>query len=208
VSSGSRRTGWASRARASAWPGKSDQIDALAIARVVVKDGIEQFPVAYLDEQAMEIRLIADHRADLVAERTRTVNRLRWHLVTLSPQLERSLNRKALNNAHGLDRLERQLRKLPSGARTQIARRQLAQIRRLNRQIEDLETRLHELIEAHRPQLLAELGCGPVVAAILIDPHRRRRALPLRRQLRAAVGHRPDPVLLRKANPVPPQPRR
>jgi transposase len=32
-------------------PGESDQIDALAIARAVVKDGIEKFPVAYLDEQ-------------------------------------------------------------------------------------------------------------------------------------------------------------
>src|SRR5688572_1292502 len=29
-------------------PGKSDQIDALAIARSVVKDGIERFPVAHL----------------------------------------------------------------------------------------------------------------------------------------------------------------
>src|SRR5687768_317242 len=37
-------------------PGKSDEIDALAIARAVVKDGPESFPAAYLDEQAMEIR--------------------------------------------------------------------------------------------------------------------------------------------------------
>ena len=49
-------------------PGKSDQIDALAVARAVVKDGVEQFPVAYLNEQAMEIRLLLDHRGDLVAE--------------------------------------------------------------------------------------------------------------------------------------------
>jgi transposase len=56
--------------------GKSDQIDALAIARAVVKDGIEKFPLAYLDEAAMEIRLLLDHRNDLVAERTRAVNRL------------------------------------------------------------------------------------------------------------------------------------
>ena len=48
-------------------PGKSDQIDALAVARAVVKDGVEQFPVAYLNEQAMEIRLPFDHRRDLVA---------------------------------------------------------------------------------------------------------------------------------------------
>jgi transposase len=38
----------------------------------------------------MDIRLLLDHRNDLVAERTRTVNRLRWHLLQLSPELERS----------------------------------------------------------------------------------------------------------------------
>ena len=64
-------------------PGKSDEIDALAVARAVVKDGVERFPVAYLNEQAMEIRLLVEHRNDLVAERTRTVNRLRWHLLEL-----------------------------------------------------------------------------------------------------------------------------
>ena len=53
-------------------PGKSDQIDALAIARAVVNDGIEKFPAAFLDERAMEIRLLFDHRHDLVVERTRT----------------------------------------------------------------------------------------------------------------------------------------
>ena len=51
-------------------PGKSDEIDALAIARAVVKDGVESFPAAHLDERAMEIRLLSDHRKDLVAERT------------------------------------------------------------------------------------------------------------------------------------------
>ena len=39
-------------------PGKSDQIDALAIARAVVKDGVERFPSAYLDERAMIIETI------------------------------------------------------------------------------------------------------------------------------------------------------
>ncbi len=98
-------------------PGKSDEIDALAVARAVVKDGVEQFPVAYLDEQAMEIRLLCDHRNDLIAERTRTVNWLRWHLLTLCPELERSLKRGALNKARELDRVDRRLRKLSAGAR-------------------------------------------------------------------------------------------
>jgi transposase len=149
-------------------PGKSDQIDALAVARAVVKDGVEQFPVAYLNEQATEIRLLLDHRDDLVADRTRTVNRLRWHLLELCPELERSLKRGALNKARGLDRLDRALRKLPPGARVRIAREQIAYLRRLNQQVDQLAAELLELVKAHRPQLLAEQGCGAVTAAILI----------------------------------------
>ncbi len=32
-------------------PGKSDQIDALAVARAVVKDGVERFQAAYVDQR-------------------------------------------------------------------------------------------------------------------------------------------------------------
>ena len=149
-------------------PGKSDEIDALAVARAVVKDGVERFPVAYLNEQAIEIRLLADHRQDLIAERTRTVNRLRWHLLDLCPELERSIKRGALNQSRVLDRVDRALRKLPAGARGRIAREQISQIRGLNRQVCQLQAELAELVKAHRPQLLAEQGCGALVAAILI----------------------------------------
>jgi transposase len=85
-------------------PGKSDEIDALAIARAVVKDGIEDFPAAHLDEQAMEIRLLSNHRKDLVAERTRVQNRLRWHLLELCGDLEQWLGRGALERPQLLSR--------------------------------------------------------------------------------------------------------
>ena len=149
-------------------PGKSDEIDALAVARAVVKDGVERFPAAYLDEEAMEIRLLSDHRQDLVRERTRVQNRLRWHLLELCPEVERSLGRGAFNQARVLDSVERRLRRLPAGARVRVAREQVAHIRRLNRRIEQLKRELLELVRVHRPQLLAETGCGPLVAAILI----------------------------------------
>jgi transposase len=149
-------------------PGKSDQIDALAIARAVVKDGIEKFPVAYLDEQAMEIRLLVDHRNDLVVERTRTVNRLRWHLLQLCPELERSVKPGAFNQSRVLDRVARRLRKMPADARVRVAREQLTRIRALNSEAEQLKAELHQLVRAHRPQLLAETGCGPLTAATLI----------------------------------------
>src|SRR5438874_3403647 len=115
-------------------PGKSDEIDALAVARAVVKDGVEQFPIAYLNEQAMEIRLLFDHRADLVAERTRIVNRLRWHLFELCPELERSCKRGSLSKPRPLDRVERALRKLPSSARVRVAREQVRELRKLSRE--------------------------------------------------------------------------
>jgi len=116
----------------------------------------------------MEIRLLSDHRNDLVAQRTRTVNRLRWHLLELCPELERSVGRGAFNQARVLDRVDRALRKLSAGARVRVARQQIAQIRSLNREIEALACELAELVKAQRPKLLAEHGCGPVTAAIII----------------------------------------
>src|SRR5919106_2018994 len=149
-------------------PGKSDEIDALAIARAVVKDGVERFPAAYLDQAAIEIRLLSDHRKDLVAERTRVQNRLRWHLLELCPELERSLRRGSLARPRQLDRIDRRLRRMPACARVRVAREQIRQIRVLTRQAEALERELLALVKAHRPQLLAETGCGGLTAAILI----------------------------------------
>jgi transposase len=149
-------------------PGKSDQIDALAVARAVVKDGVERFAAAYLDERAMEIRLLSDHRQDLVAERTRAQNRLRWHLLELCPELERSLKRGSLEQTRSLDSVDRRLRRTPGSARVRVARDEVAQIRTLTRQVNALEQELLVLVTAHRPQLLAEKGCGVLTAAILI----------------------------------------
>jgi transposase len=121
-----------------------------------------------LDEQAMEIRLLADHRHDLVVERTRMQNRLRWHLVTLSPELEASLKRGSLADARQLERVDRQLRRMAISARVRVAREQITQIRSLTRQVNTLKDELAILIKAHRPALLSETGCGPLTAAILI----------------------------------------
>ena len=178
-------------------PGKSDQIDALAVARAVVKDGVEQFPVAYLDEQAMEIRLLLDHRDDLVAERTRTVNRLRWHLLELCPELERSLKRGALNQARVLDRVDRRLRKLAGRRAGQDrARAGLPSARPQPRDRRSSQRELRELVKAHRPQLLAEQGCGALTAAILIGHTAGVERFRSDAELRAADRDRADPVLL------------
>src|SRR6188768_2173119 len=64
-------------------PGKSDPIDALAVARAALRE--PDLPVARLDGPEREIRLLVDHRDDLVRQRTADQNRLRWHLHELTP---------------------------------------------------------------------------------------------------------------------------
>ena len=81
--------------------GKSDPIDALAIARAALRE--PDLPVATLDGQFREVRLLVDHREDLVAARTQMQNRLRWHLHELEPGREPGL--RCLDRYCALDRL-------------------------------------------------------------------------------------------------------
>src|SRR5579864_8783618 len=68
--------------------GKSDPIDALAIARAALAEGPDRLPEASVDEQALEIKLLLDHHDDLVAARSDDQRRLRWHLHDMWPELE------------------------------------------------------------------------------------------------------------------------
>jgi transposase len=68
--------------------GKSDSIDAFAVARAALREGPETLPAAHLDEAALEIKLLADHREDLVRARTQDQCRLRWHLHDLWPEFQ------------------------------------------------------------------------------------------------------------------------
>jgi transposase len=63
------------------------------VARAALRE--DGLPVAHLDGPDRVVRLLVDHR-DLLAERTRAVNRLRWHLHELDPNWDppaRSLDR-------------------------------------------------------------------------------------------------------------------
>src|SRR5260370_26272094 len=63
--------------------GKSDPIDALAVARAALRE--PHLPVAQLEGREREVKLLVDHREDLVGERTRIQNRPLWHLHELEP---------------------------------------------------------------------------------------------------------------------------
>ena len=82
--------------------GKSDVIDAVAVARAAIKEGLDALPVAKLAGVELDIRLLVDHRQRLVATRTRLINDLRWQLHDLSPRPrapERRPDRRPLSRA-------------------------------------------------------------------------------------------------------------
>ena len=66
--------------------GKSDRIDALAVARASLQEPLLDGPRAG-EETLRELKLLVDHRDDLVAERRRCQQRLRWHLHELDPTI-------------------------------------------------------------------------------------------------------------------------
>jgi transposase len=146
--------------------GKSDQIDAIAVARAAIREGIATLPTAGLDERALELRLLLDHRDDLVAARTRDQCRLRWHLHDLDSSFH--VPGRALDRPIWWQRIQARLQREPAGVRVQIARELLEQIRRQTSRISELEAALTERVRDYAPQLLAERGCGALTAAKLI----------------------------------------
>jgi transposase len=74
--------------------GKSDRIDALAIARAALQEPLLEGPRAG-ERTLRELKLLVDHRDDLVAERRRCQQRLRWHLHELDPSLQVPLGARA-----------------------------------------------------------------------------------------------------------------
>jgi transposase len=146
--------------------GKSDAIDARAVALAALREGIDLLPVAQLSGTDLDLRLLVDHHDDLVAFRTQSQSRLRWHLHDLYEDL--ALPTGALDRACWLDRVGRRLARGEQSVRTQIARELVTMIRTQTRQIRQLERQITRLVDHAYPALVAEVGCGPLTAAKLV----------------------------------------
>jgi transposase len=146
--------------------GKSDAIDALAVARAALREGPESLPSAELEGPSLEIRLLLDHHDDLVAARTKDQGRLRWHLHDLDCPIDVPAG--GLDRAVWVERLGRWLARQPQTARVRVARRLVVAIRAVTRQIKALVAELAALVAADQPALLQLVGCGPLTAAKLI----------------------------------------
>ena len=144
--------------------GKSDTIDALAVARAALRE--PSLPRARLQGREREIRLLLDHRDDLVQERTRIQQRLRWHLHELSPELE--LPAGSLDRRVWLERLARRLARSEQTTQVTICRELVGRCRELSRRADELEREIATLVRAHAPALLELPGCGVLTAAKLL----------------------------------------
>jgi transposase len=140
--------------------GKSDPIDALAVARAAWRE--PDLPIARLDGPCRELRLLVDHREDLVRDRTGQINRLRWHLHELDPSWDPAP--RALVRFKHLDALGGRLEGL-EGTLAWVARDLVVRIRELTVAANDLERRIVQMVSRLAPALLRLAGVGGLTAA-------------------------------------------
>jgi transposase len=145
--------------------GKSDPIDALAIARVAVRESKLSRPRA--DEEIYrDMKLLVDHRDDLVDERRRMQSRLRWHLHQLDPSF--AVPARMLGRHSHLERVARWLARQPEAVQVRIARELVIRCRAMNKTICELDKELEQRTDQIAPELLQVPGCGALTAAKLL----------------------------------------
>lgn len=144
--------------------GKSDPLDARAVAQAALRE--PELPSARLEGPELDLRLLLDHREDLVGERTRVQQRLRWHLHELG--LEADVPARSLDAHVWLYRVARRLGRLEQAPRVRIARDLVRRCRELTRAATALEREITALVEARHPDLVLLPGCGPLTAAKLV----------------------------------------
>jgi len=142
---------------------KNDGLDALATALAASRNE----RLAAIDPEAASeaLRLLSERREDLVAERTRALNRLHGLLRDLLPG-----GATGTLSARRAARILRGIR--PQGASARLCRRLasevLRDVRTLDGKIADLNGRIEAEVEASGTTLTEIFGVGPILAAKII----------------------------------------
>ena len=150
--------------------GKNDLIDAtLAARRIVTGEGLS---APRGGGQREQLRVLLLERRGAVRARTAALNQLDAVIVTLPDDLRRRLT--AVPKRHLVGTVAR-LRSRPDGA-TDPLRRIGRRIQLLSQELREIDDELARLIAVIAPDLLTEVGVGPVCAAQLLvssgDPRR------------------------------------
>jgi transposase len=143
--------------------GKSDPIDALAVARAFLRE--PDLPVASHDETSRELKLLVDRRETLVAQRTATINSLLWRVHELDPG--RAPKPRSLDLAKHQQALRAWLVTL-TGIVAELALEEIDDVIALTGRINAMSRRITTLVQTVAPTLLQMPGCGPLTAAKLV----------------------------------------
>jgi transposase len=142
---------------------KNDGLDALATALAASRN--ERLATVDPEADFEVLRLLSERREDLVAERTRALNRLHGLLRDLLPG-----GVTGRLSTHRGARILRSIR--PKGApaclRRRLASEVLRDVRTLDRKIADLNERIEAEVEASGTTLTEIFGIGPILAAKII----------------------------------------
>lgn len=144
--------------------GKSDPLDALAIARIVAR-GWDELPSVERRPDFADLKLLADHRDQLVRHRTKLLNRIHKDLVVVLPGYERTLP--SIKSA----RAWREIVELLEGddsVRADLIRDRVEELSGLAKRIRQVERDLLKRVRATGTSLTALTGVGPVLAARIL----------------------------------------
>lgn len=150
-----------SRKSARTW-GKSDPIDATAVARAALRE--QNLLVACHDQATWELKLLLDRREDLVGQRVAVVNRLlgRLHLIDPAAPQPKGLHRSPPREALHVFLLNQ------AGLNSELAQEELADIDRFSHNIDMLTHRIANRVHELGSTLPELRGCGELTAARLI----------------------------------------
>jgi transposase len=142
---------------------KNDELDALATALAASHN--ERLAAVDPEAASEVLRLLSERREDLVAERTRALNRLHGLLRDLLPggvagKLSADRAARILRSIHPKDASAR--------LRRQLASEVLRNVRTVDRKIADLGGRIEAEVEASGSTLTEIFGVGPILAATII----------------------------------------
>ena len=184
---------------------KSDSIDAIAVARAALREGLDALPAAQLEGPELDLRLLVDHRERLVRQRVALNNTLQWHLHDIWPEL--TLPGSSLCTATGAHAS-------PAGSRAPSRRRASASpatscAASASSRGPSRRTKPRSVSWSPR----SRRSCCPSPGSGRDSRQtrrrdRRRRPLRQRRQARTRRRRRSDPRQLSQHQPPPPRPRR
>ena len=153
--------------------GKSDVNDAIAIARVVARG--DRLSSPQRTEVFQDLKLLSDHRDQLVRARTQLINRTHKDLVISHPGYEKRIPK--LSSKKNL-RATITLLRSDHSVRAELIRDRIVELRRLNEKISAVEKQMAGKVEESGTTLTQLRGIRFIVAAKILgevgDPSRLR----------------------------------